>query len=534
MAGREDSLARGTTASATRTNAEVEDQPAAAAAAERKPKSRLTKVEIRRILAGKPTPAPARFAALKQSNPELIPRPGEEADEDKRRLYRLVKAFYEMEERLPRLQEWVRGKLKRKGHVEIDDETARRRAEVQAVIDREWPEIEAKMKELILSEKEEYRGSEGDDDSDSDDGEDEMMTNLTREAIRPARHTVNLFLCPEGENGELRRPPQLLTDEHHYPTLSFHGSLSHLGAIVAAVSFSRGWRKKAEPNNKTPSRAAPTWQRQQDATAVGLAQFNWQQTGPARGATKRGPQQPPSPTHSPPTPTRSVNPTPTRPRVRRRRRRYRSRRPPPNPSRGKEAEFPIKLRDLPAGEGQFAQAMHRRKLGDGGGHRRTAGFVEELLLQEEGEEGARGLVGRTGAAKAKEHAASATAAEAETEVAAGAAVQNRLSAKEIRWILCQKAQPPPPPYQALKRSNPELTPRPGEEDDEEKMTMYVLARAFYELEERLPKMQEKVRSELKNKGYVEVDDEYHKCKAEAQAVIDREAATRRKKKWRKE
>nr|CAB3502594.1 unnamed protein product [Digitaria exilis] len=124
--------------------------------------------------------------------------------------------------------------------------------------------------------------------------------------------------------------------------------------------------------------------------------------------------------------------------------------------------------------------------------------------------------------KAKEHAASATAAEAETEVAAGAAVQNRLSAKEIRWILCQKAQPPPPPYQALKRSNPELTPRPGEEDDEEKMTMYVLARAFYELEERLPKMQEKVRSELKNKGYVEVDDEYHKCKAEAQAVIDRE------------
>ncbi|KAF8673255.1 hypothetical protein HU200_048808 [Digitaria exilis] len=173
MAGREDSLPRGTTASATGTNAEVEDQPAAeAAAAERKPKNRLTKVEIRRILAGKPTPAPARFAALKQSNPELIPRPDEEADEDKRRLYRLVRAFYEMEERLPRLQEWVCGELKRKGYVEIDDETAKRRAEVQAVIDREWPEIEAGMKELILSEKEEYRGSEGDDDSD-DEGEDE-------------------------------------------------------------------------------------------------------------------------------------------------------------------------------------------------------------------------------------------------------------------------------------------------------------------------------------------------------------------------
>lgn len=74
----------------------------------------------------------------------------------------------------------------------------------------------------------------------------------------------------------------------------------------------------------------------------------------------------------------------------------------------------------------------------------------------------------------------------------------------------------------LKRSNPELTPRPGEEEDEGKVTMYVLARALYELEERLPKMQERVRSELRSKGYVEVDDEYHKRRAEGQAVIDRE------------
>ena len=88
-----------------------------------------------------------------RSNPALVPRPGEEADEDTRRLYRLARAFYEMEERLPGLQEWVRGELERKGCVELDDKSARRRAEAQAVVDREWPAIEARMKALVLSER---------------------------------------------------------------------------------------------------------------------------------------------------------------------------------------------------------------------------------------------------------------------------------------------------------------------------------------------------------------------------------------------
>jgi hypothetical protein len=99
----------------------------------------------------------------------------------------------------------------------------------------------------------------------------------------------------------------------------------------------------------------------------------------------------------------------------------------------------------------------------------------------------------------------------------------RLSAKEIKWILAQKPEPPPARYQALKRSNPELTPRPGEEDDKDKVLLYCVARAFYEREERLPKMQEGVRSELASKGYVEVDGDYLKRKAEVQAVIDRES-----------
>ena len=126
---------------------------------------------------------PSNIAALKRSNPELVPRPDEEADEDKMRLYCLAKAFDEMEERRPWLQARVRSELKSKGYIELDDETVERRAEVQVVIDREWPAIQAKMNALILSEKEDEReyyrcdeggGPQGDDDeSYCDEGEDE-------------------------------------------------------------------------------------------------------------------------------------------------------------------------------------------------------------------------------------------------------------------------------------------------------------------------------------------------------------------------
>ena len=128
----------------------------------------LSKADIRWILALKPMKPPARLAVLKRSNPDLTPQPGEEADEDKRRLYRLAKAFFEMEESLPTEQEWVRSELRRKGYVELDDESGRRRAEVDALVDREWPAIQAKIDAIILQDKE-YRGG---DESDSDEGED--------------------------------------------------------------------------------------------------------------------------------------------------------------------------------------------------------------------------------------------------------------------------------------------------------------------------------------------------------------------------
>jgi hypothetical protein len=78
-------------------------------------KKRLSKGGIRWILNQKPLVPTSNIGTLKRSNPELVPRPGEEADEGKMRLYQLAKAFDKMEERRPRLQAWVRSELKSKG-----------------------------------------------------------------------------------------------------------------------------------------------------------------------------------------------------------------------------------------------------------------------------------------------------------------------------------------------------------------------------------------------------------------------------------
>jgi hypothetical protein len=59
--------------------------------------------------------------------------------------------------------------------------------------------------------------------------------------------------------------------------------------------------------------------------------------------------------------------------------------------------------------------------------------------------------------------------------------KRRLQAKDVRWILAQETKAPPVMYQALKRSNLELVPWLEEEDDEELVGLYFLARAFYEL-----------------------------------------------------
>jgi hypothetical protein len=99
-------------------------------------------------------------------------------------------------------------------------------------------------------------------------------------------------------------------------------------------------------------------------------------------------------------------------------------------------------------------------------------------LKSKTEAGSSGRVRRprsTGKRKTKQEADKTVPAPAAEEVGVN---KYRLSAKEIKWILAQKPEPPPAWYQALKRSNPELTPRPGEEDDKDKVLLYCVATAF--------------------------------------------------------
>ncbi|GJN25692.1 hypothetical protein PR202_gb13554 [Eleusine coracana subsp. coracana] len=153
---------------APRVNAEGEvsggfAEPAAAAT------NRMPKDHVKWILAQKPLAPPPRYAALKKSNPDLTPRPGEEVDEERRTLYFLAKAFYEMEERFPKLQEWVREETKAKGYVEVSDEWLRDRAELNEMIDREWPKIQAKLDAIVLKQTSSHCEDDDENDSDKED-----------------------------------------------------------------------------------------------------------------------------------------------------------------------------------------------------------------------------------------------------------------------------------------------------------------------------------------------------------------------------
>jgi hypothetical protein len=69
----------------------------------------------------------------------------------------------------------------------------------------------------------------------------------------------------------------------------------------------------------------------------------------------------------------------------------------------------------------------------------------------------------------------------------------------------------------LKLIKPEPVPRPGEEEvEEEVIGLYILVRAFYEVVLSLSKLQDWVHSELENKGYIEVDDEWYKRNVDTQ------------------
>ncbi|CAO2142299.1 unnamed protein product [Urochloa humidicola] len=154
-------------------SAAAEEEKAAAAQKPPGPKARMPDREIRRILSRKPVPAPPEFEALKQTNPDLAPLPGEEMDDKKEDLFFRAKVYYCMEERFPKLQEWVRQELATKGYVEMDDDWVRRRAEAAEAFEEGRKEIEKRVKELGFSEDE----MDFLLDSDSDDDEEEESCN---------------------------------------------------------------------------------------------------------------------------------------------------------------------------------------------------------------------------------------------------------------------------------------------------------------------------------------------------------------------
>lgn len=99
--------------------------------------------------------------------------------------------------------------------------------------------------------------------------------------------------------------------------------------------------------------------------------------------------------------------------------------------------------------------------------------------------------------------------------------ENRMSMREIRSILNPK--PPtqwPSPYHELRESNPSLIPLAGEEMDDERRKLYARAKEFRRMEEEDVKLQVWVRNEMETKGYVEMDEDWVRRRAEVSAMIE--------------
>ncbi|CAM0902461.1 unnamed protein product [Alopecurus aequalis] len=70
--------------------------------------------------------------ALKGHNPDLVPSPEEETDEELVGLFAGARLFYAIGERFSNFQAWVRSQYGKQGYVEVDDDFLANRAEVQA------------------------------------------------------------------------------------------------------------------------------------------------------------------------------------------------------------------------------------------------------------------------------------------------------------------------------------------------------------------------------------------------------------------
>ncbi|VAH52429.1 unnamed protein product [Triticum turgidum subsp. durum] len=76
--------------------------------------------------------APSDFKALKLQNPELLPSPEEELDEEMVEYYAGVRAYYKIGEDYLKFQAWVRSEYAKNGYVEVDDDFLAKRARVRA------------------------------------------------------------------------------------------------------------------------------------------------------------------------------------------------------------------------------------------------------------------------------------------------------------------------------------------------------------------------------------------------------------------
>ena len=114
--------------------------PATAAAARREeaPERKMTRLpqeEVDSILAEEMDDdrLPPEYKALKRHNPDLIPSPEEEMDEDVVSFYNVVRFFYEIGEDFREFQAWVRTEYAKNGYVEVDDEYLRHQQEMEAM-----------------------------------------------------------------------------------------------------------------------------------------------------------------------------------------------------------------------------------------------------------------------------------------------------------------------------------------------------------------------------------------------------------------
>ncbi|CAO2142306.1 unnamed protein product [Urochloa humidicola] len=97
---------------------------------------------------------------------------------------------------------------------------------------------------------------------------------------------------------------------------------------------------------------------------------------------------------------------------------------------------------------------------------------------------------------------------------------NRMSMREIRWIVNHEPTRKPNRYEELRRSNPSLIPLQWEEMDEDRRNLYFGAHMFYMLHASLPELQAWVRHELETKRYVEMDDDWIRRRKESEAILE--------------